>query len=190
MKQTKTIFKTLLLVLMHLSLMACDKGNGDGNPPAGEGCYNCTFTASIAEAAVNSYNATTAKAVWTKKQISGSEDRYTLYVAGEDKVNKRLLHFFLYSPTMHTPGTYAIKFSTSNQAYYIENYNASGEKSWVAPGPATDMEASFGTVTVTEITATRAKGTFTFTAYENSTHATIKTITDGNFDVSLTKQGF
>lgn len=195
MKYTKTIFNVLIVALLSTAFIACNKGDDDDNtptPPGGGGgtaCDNCSFSANVAEASVSSYSATTAKAVWTKQSMGGGT-QYTFYVAGEDKTNKRMLHFFLYESTEHKTGTYQIKFSNSNQGIYIENYNASGEKGWLAPGPTSDLEESFGTVTITDITATRAKGTFSFTAYENVTHATTRTVTSGSFDVPLTKQGF
>lgn len=196
MKNTRTILYAMTIILLSTSFLACDKGSDDDNDPMSPGgvkgttCDNCFFTATVAEATVSSYSATTAKAVWTKQSAGGGSSRYTFYVAGEDKTNKRMLHFFLYESAEHLPGTYHIRLSNGNQGIYIENYNASGEKSWLAPGPSTDMEKSFGTVTLSEITATRAKGTFSFTVYENVTYSTTKTLTSGSFDVPLTKQGF
>lgn len=182
--------------VLSMALLSCNKGDDDDNTPkpggsGGTTCDNCSFSAKVAEATTTDYSANTAKAVWTKQTIGSGSAMYTFYVAGEDKTNKRMLHFFIYASAEHQAGmTYHFKPSSSNQGIYIENYSASGEKSWLAPGSDPDMEKSFGTVTISEITATRAKGTFTFTAYENVTLATTRTVTSGSFDVPLTKQGF
>lgn len=190
MIHSKAIFKTIIITLLSTALFACNKEDDDDKKnPSGGNCDNCSFSATVTDASISSYTATKAKAVWTKKSV-GSSPMYTFYVAGEDETNKRILHFFVYTSTEHQPGTYPIKLSNGNQGIFMEHYNASGEKGWLAPGPTTDVEESFGTITITDITDTRAKGTFSFTAYENVNHSTTRTVTDGTFDVPLTKQGF
>jgi hypothetical protein len=78
-------------------------------------------------------------------------------------------------PADSKPGTYALG-AGDYDAYYIDGADASFSTNW---GP------SEGTVTIEEIDAKHARGTFQFTAYDSATESVKKTITDGKFDVEF-----
>ncbi|HAD12644.1 MAG TPA: hypothetical protein DCF33_09415 [Saprospirales bacterium] len=76
-------------------------------------------------------------------------------------------------PSDVTPGTYTLG-DGAYDAYYIDNTNKAFSTNWG------DSE---GTVTIEEINADRAKGTFQFVAYDSDTETIKKTITEGEFNV-------
>lgn len=176
---------TLFIGIILISCGGSDDSDPPQNPP-GAG----TFTATVAEATTTNYVADITNGVLTKTDMSGSE-QYTFYVKGQETSTNRLIHFFIYTPTETVPGTYYLKVTDVNQAYYIENYDTSSAKGWLAPDYSDpDPNKIHGTVNITELTTDRAKGTFSFSAVEDVTGATLRTVTNGSFDVPLTRQGF
>lgn len=76
-------------------------------------------------------------------------------------------------PANATTGTHSLGAGDYN-AYYIDSANKAYSTNW---------GASEGSVTITEMDNTHAKGTFQFVAYDAETETVKKTITDGQFHV-------
>ena len=185
MKHLQKIIFVLPFVMGTL-FMSC--GSDDDSDPQDipeEG----TFTATVAEASTTNYVANTSKAVLTKNSVGGSV-LYSFYVEGKESSTNRLMDFFIYSETEHVPGTFTINVVNSNQAYYIEGYETPNDKAWIAPDYSNlDPAIIYGTIKITELTSNRAKGSFSFTAREDG-GSSLRTVTNGTFDVPLTRQGF
>jgi FlaG/FlaF family flagellin (archaellin) len=179
----KSVQRIYFLLLLIAAMLVGGCGGDDNDPQDGDG--DGTFTATVAGTTITS-NATEARAVLTKN----SGTLFTLYVQGWDIPKKRMINFFLYSTVVHTPGSFSFTSRNNTSAFYIENKESSGETAWISPDYSnTDLDLVQGTVTVTELTDTRVKGTFSFTAKEDG-GASTRSITGGAFDVPLTRQGF
>lgn len=85
--------------------------------------------------------------------------------------------------TGNAVGTYQISDSgISNVASYTEvNLTNMSSKTWAAPY---EGSGNVGSVTITEITATAVKGTFTFTG-KNQAGSDTKAVTNGAFNVNF-----
>jgi hypothetical protein len=179
----KSIQRITFLLFLTVTMLLSGCGGDDNDPQDGDG--DGTFTATVAGTTITS-NAAEARAVLTKN--SGA--LFTLYVQGWDIPKKRMINFFIYSTVVHTPGSFSFTSRNNTSAFYIENKESAGETAWISPDYGnTDLDLVQGTVTVTELTDTRAKGTFSFTAKEDG-GASTRSITSGAFDVPLTRQGF
>ncbi len=133
------------------------------------------------------YESKTAKAILTKHTAGVP---YTLYVEGKENYRLRNIKFTILSNTEPEPGVFIIKLYNNVRAVYFEDYGIPPQKFWVAPDDdGTDPDLSYGTINLTELTKNRAKGTFNFNAVEDRGD-TIRTVTNGVFDVPLTRQGF
>lgn len=182
MKKIKKWIYSLAL-LTGILVMGCGGDDNDTETHEAHG----VLTATVSGTAFTS-DASEAKAVLTKGFGGGS--KFSFFVQGKDKTLKRMINFTVLSDVEHVPGTFSIKLNNSNQAYYYENIDAASETAWISPD-ATNLDTDFshGTVTLTEITSTRAKGTFTFSARESG-GSSGRSISNGSFDVPLTRQGF
>lgn len=158
--------------------------NDDDNIPQNDGI----LTAVISGTSAN-FEADFAEAVFTKG-VGGSANLYTLFVTGNEGNIDRNINFSVYTDGLTTTGSYPLKFTLNHVAYYHEDYDSDQPFSWISPDYSiSDTSLVHGTITFTEITETRTKGTFEFTAKENL-GTSIKTVTNGTFDVPLRKQGF
>lgn len=80
-------------------------------------------------------------------------------------------------------GTFTFGSGNSHVVIYteVENSSPQGGKSWTA-----NMLVGSGSVTVTELSASRARGTFQFTLQPGTQNATgTKAVTNGSFNVKL-----
>ncbi|HOX82956.1 MAG TPA: hypothetical protein PLS08_07990 [Chryseolinea sp.] len=170
--------------ILFLSVIAMGCGGSDSDTPEAQG--DGIFTATVGTTAFTS-STSEAKAVHTKG--FGGGDQYAFYVVGYDKTTKRMINFTVLSDVEHTSGVFSITLVSANQAYYYENKDAANEAVWISPDASNlDVDLSHGSVTLTEITSTRAKGTFNITTYKIGEPN--REITDGSFDVPLKRQGF
>ena len=155
--------KSLLLSVVLMSaviLVSCKKDDDGGTNPAGNGTMTLTYdgtnwSADLAVQAVNTNGVINA---------TGSDAN-----AHQAAVN-------LFGVT--APGTYNVgpNGTSGNSIRWTEGID-----------PKQTYTASFvlgtGTITVTELSATSIKGTFSGTVY--NTDQTTKTITNGKFDVNF-----
>ncbi|MFA7274574.1 MAG: hypothetical protein WC044_11945 [Crocinitomicaceae bacterium] len=187
----RIIYAALFLFLVF-SVGSCKKKKTDPTPtptpttPVDNGIFSATVSGAA-------FTPSSSKVVHTKSSF-GTSNLYSFYFESKNTTTNKMMDFFLYSTTEFTPGTYTITLSNSGQAYFFENKDLSNEKIWQAPKPASsDLTHIYGTVVITEITTTRAKGNFNYTTYSYTglTGAdSTRVITNATFDVPLTRQGF
>lgn len=180
MKTLRQIFTVIWMVSVVLLTNCSDDDNNDEGDGVFTAKYDGTnFTADRDE----------AKAVLTKG-VGGSPDLISFTVRGLDDDTDRMIYFSVFD--YDTPGTYSLTVASSNSAYYYENYVVGDEDEadvWISPDYSNlDEEMIHGTITVTEVSTSRAKGTFQFAAYQVG--GVTKHITEGAFDVPVTRQGF
>lgn len=174
MKEVKRVFIAILVMSM---LIHCSDDNEEGDG---------IFTAKYDGVNFKS-DKDEAYAILTKG-VGDNTDVITLSVRGlNDKAN-RMIYFTIYAYT--SPETYLIASKAENHAFYYENYGETDLQTWSSPDyDNPDVGIIQGGITITELTAARVKGTFQFTAYQ-TTGGVAKQITDGSFDVPVTRQGF
>lgn len=179
----KTFNKTIYILTLLTGTLLLSCGKSDDR----EDLNIETFFSAKVDDENQPYESKTAKAVLTK-HTAGIP--YTLYVEGKENYRLRNIKFTILSDTEPEPGVFIIKKYNNVEAVYIEDYGIPPQKYWMAPDDeGTDPDLSYGTINLTELTETRAKGTFNFNAVEDRGD-TIRTITNGVFDVPLTRQGF
>ena len=167
-------FGKITVLVLSLFLASCSSDSeGDSTNTAGEG----TMTAKV-EGATLTTNSLATQATLTggggfqMLNISGTDlggDGYTITISG-------------YTGT----GTYQASGENESIAAcsYIDfdmNNPQNTNNVWTAPY---DDAATNGSVVITEQTATKVKGTFSFKGMNNA--GTFKNITNGSFDVKLT----
>lgn len=183
----KNLNKQIFALILFTGLIVLGCSKKDSDPPIPDNGGDGIFTATVSGNILTS-DQDMAKAVHTYGY--GGSDLYALVVSGVDETSQTSILFRIISTTEHQPGTFQITFISSNAAYYYENFETPTVVAWVAPDyTTTDLNFSHGTVSFTEITQTRAKGTFNFIARETP-GTSIREITNGSFDVPLTRQGF
>jgi hypothetical protein len=155
----KTRNLMLILFLGTVVLFGSCKKDSDDNPGAGNGTFSltvdgATWSASLSVQAVNSNG--------------------IINVTGSDSQAKQAA-VVLYGVT--APGTYQIGLaSPSNMLRWTEGINPAD--TYTANGAI-----GSGTITVTELTASKIKGTFSFTGFNTSQSS--KTITNGQFEANF-----
>jgi hypothetical protein len=189
MKNFKNFYVGFVICLA-LSFVSCsdkdDNDNDNTNYPSNDG----VFTATVTEANTPSFQSNFGKAVWTKDYL-GASNTFTLYLEGKQNSLDRQISIYLHSTVLHTPGTYELSLLSAQLAYFYEDFDQTTPKAWVCPFyGATDLNLSYGTVNLTSINDTRAIGTFSFTSYEEFPGTSLRTVTNGSFNLPVTKQGF
>ncbi len=155
----KRIFFSALLISAVI-LVSCKKSDDDGGASPGGNSMSLT------------YDGTSWSASLSVQAVSTNG---VLNITGSDS-QARQASVVLYNVT--SPGTYVVGPSgnASNQLRWTEG--VSTEQTYVA-----NFILGEGTVTLTELTATGTKGTFSFTGYNTSSGK--RTITNGKFDVTF-----
>ncbi|MCB9226326.1 MAG: hypothetical protein R2836_04600 [Chitinophagales bacterium] len=182
----KNLLSIVFICFALVFTNSCDNdGNDDDNTPQNDGI----LTAVVNEANPINFEADFAEAVFTKG-VGGSSNLYALYVTGNEGSIDRNINFTVYTNGITTTGSYPLKFNLNHNAYYYENYGSDEPFAWLSPDYSnTDTAIIHGTITFTEITETRTTGTFEYTAKENL-GTSIRTVTNGTFNVPLKRQGF
>lgn len=175
MKTLKKISILFLATVLSTSAVSCS-GDDDGNnvgPIAAEG----TITASVAGANFTSIvQGTTAVKVATG-------DAYTITIQGTDLGGKQIQ--LILNGVDGETGTYEISNNAGITAIgsYIEiNTTTFSSQTWVAPYENSGVA---GSITISEISDTNIKGTFSFTARNQENTQDSKAVTGGSFNVNF-----
>lgn len=176
MKQVNRVFVAILMA-STLMLVHCR----DDDEEEGDGIFTAKYDGVYFKSDKDE-----AYAILTKG-VGGSADIITLSIRGSDENAKRMIHLTIqpYTSTV----TYFVASKADNQAFYYENYGETNLQTWSSPdydNPAIGIIQ--GDIIVTELTAARVKGTFQFPVFQAG--GITKQITEGSFDVPLTRQGF
>jgi hypothetical protein len=112
--------------------------------------------------------------------VSATFQNGSLSIGAVDQGDSRVLVITL--SNVEGPGTYALGWGQSGIAQYAETDGLASEKGWVS-----SIQGATGTVSVTELSATRVKGAFSFTLQPLvATSATgSKAVTNGSFNLRL-----
>jgi hypothetical protein len=170
-KQFGIVFALTLTTLLS-SCSSSDGGGGGGSAALG------TLKAKVAGSNFTSMSAAT----FATKQVVGGTT--TIIIQGSDASGKAVQ--LILNGTDGTAGTFEISDTAgiSAIASYIEANisNPMASQTWAAPY---DGSGAAGSITISEITDTNVKGTFTFTGkIQNGTDT--KAITDGAFNINFT----
>ena len=185
----KTLFlkSACTFALLALAFIGCGKKDKDDpKSPAFDGSFSATVTGG----STPNFQANTGRAVLTNK--SGIS-LYTLYIEGVNKESKTAIISMARSESAITTGSYPFKYYEVHDAYFYENFDVSGTQAWLCPDRTiSDTNLVHGTITFTEITQNRVKGSITFKARSdaNNTSLSYRAISSGNFDLPMTRQGF
>jgi hypothetical protein len=176
--KTKTlkhfIFGIVLAVTTFLSSCSSDSDNGGGGGNAALG----TVKAKVGGANFTSMNLAT----FATRQLVGGIT--TVVVQGSDASGKAIQIMLTGGATVGN-GTYQVSDSTGITA--IASYtevnisNPLASVTWAAPYEGSGVA---GSVTITEITDTNVKGTFSFTG-KNQSGTDTKQVTNGAFNVNF-----
>lgn len=176
----RILFGSLFALLILLA--AC---GGDDDKKGGGGSGDGILTAAI-NADDFTADKDAAQAVLTNG--AGGSNKISLMVTGENASTKQRISFTLYDYV--ELGAYQLRFGNSDLAYYYENIETVDEAAWISPDYSiSDANVVQGTIAISEMTETRVKGTFSFTAREDGGDG-IKEVTEGSFDLPLKRQGF
>ena len=171
MKTIKQISFVLVLALIT-TLSSCSSDGGGGSASASLGTIK-------AKVAGSSFTSMTAATFATKQVVGGAT---TIVVQGGD-ASGRTIQLMITGATTPT-GTFEISDTASiaTIASYTElNLSTMTSQIWAAPF---DGSGATGSITITEVTDTNVKGTFTFTA-KNQAGSDTKHVTDGAFNVNF-----
>lgn len=155
MKQFKLL--TVLTMIMAIAVMGCDKDD-DKNGVGGSAGLECTV------------DGTAWKATLT---TVATYDGGLLTVTGSDSGGKQC-QIVIHDAT--APGSFTLGTTMNNQNYGRWTAGIQPEQSYINM-----LGQGGGTVEITELTASGAKGTFEFTA--KNTEGDEVTITNGSFSV-------
>jgi hypothetical protein len=140
-----------------------------------------TGAASAAPAHRGTMSATVNGSEWTAEVISAAAIQGgVLRIAGQDHMKAPFVAVGIAVPPK--VGTYAVSRATgASVAGSLVDVGGGGARQWNADGGA-----GSGTVTLSELTATHARGTFSFTLVHIVTASTgTKAIANGKFDVTF-----
>ncbi|MCC6410044.1 MAG: hypothetical protein IT270_00210 [Saprospiraceae bacterium] len=152
----KTIIQTFLLLSLFAFAASCNKDDDND-----EGTY---FSAKIDGASFESSDLLAYAVDFTD---------YLNFYGVKDQTAVESCYISV--PKGTTPGTY-----TFNQNEYFALYSDAN-----GVGYSSRWGLGSGSVTIEEIDASHAKGTFQFTAYDATTETMKKTFTEGKFDVDF-----
>ena len=157
MKAGKLLF-ILALMMGVITFTSCKKDNDTVNDVTGSGSMSLT------------YNGTS----WTADlAVQGVNTNGVVNVTGSD-ANGHQASVILYGVT--ELGTYEIVQTLQHQLRWTEGVNT--EQTFVANGIL-----GSGSISVTELSSTKVKGTFSFTGYNTSGDS--RSITNGEFEASF-----
>ncbi|MES2410292.1 MAG: DUF6252 family protein [Bacteroidota bacterium] len=170
-KTIKQFGFALVLALTTLSSCSSDSDGGVGGGSASLG----TLKAKVAGSNFTSMTAAT----FATKQVAGGST--TVIVQGSDASGK-VIQIMVMGTTVPA-GTYQISDSSisANASYSEINISTMTSQTWAAPYEAS---GNVGSITISEITETNVKGTFTFTG-KNQSGTDTKNVTDGAFNINF-----
>lgn len=169
MKTIKHLGFAIVLAVTTI-LSSCSSSDGDGG--GGGSTALGTMKAKVAGTSWTSMSAATA----------ATHQNTMLIIQGSDATGKAIQ---LMVSGVTAPGTFQINDTSAIDA--IASYtqanvsNPQASQSWAAPY---EGSGNVGTITVTDLTATNVKGTFSFKG-KNQSGADTKQITDGVFNINL-----
>lgn len=155
--KTKNLILGMLLVF-GIAMSSCKKSDDSSNPGTGNGTLSLKYGGT-------SWNASLA--------VQAINTNGVINVTGSDS-DAHQASLLLMGVTQ--PGTYQITALSGHQLRWTEGLNP--EQTYLANGII-----GSGSITVTEISDSAIKGTFTFEGY--STSSATKSITDGNFSANF-----
>jgi hypothetical protein len=171
----KTIKQFGLLLAMAITTLLTSCSGSDGG---GESASLGTLKAKVAGSNFTSMSAAT----FATKQVVGSTT--TIIIQGSDASGKAIQ--LMLNGTNGSAGTFEISDTATISAIgsYIEANisNPMASQTWAAPY---ENAGATGSITISEISDTNVKGTFTFTG-KNQNGTDTKQITDGAFNVNFT----
>ena len=172
MKKIKQLGKIAFLALA-ISFGSCSSDDGGGSTGGGGSTANGTMKATVA-----------GKSITTMKEATFATLNGTFLTVTGTTTSQEALGITVYNFT--GPGTYAL--ITGNDlgvAFTYSKINLSNPldtgNTWYAP--LDETTGTSGTLTVSEVTATHVKGTFSFKAINEQN--TYKEVTNGVFDVEI-----
>jgi hypothetical protein len=176
MKKMKQLGKIAFLAFA-LSFASCssDSDGGSTGGTASEG----TISAKV------DGNTITTLAIATNATIIGSAGFQLLALSGADATGKQLT---VSISSYAGAGTYGDNpndgpFATFTYTALDLNNPSSSNNTWIAPYE--DDQSTNGTITITEQTATKIKGTFSFKG--KNIPGAFKEVTNGSFNINLTQ---
>ncbi len=173
MKTIKHFSFALVLALVTM-LSSC---SGDDSSSGGGGSASLgTLKAKIAGSNFTSMPAAT----FATKQVMGSTTNFT--IQGSDATGKAIQIMIM--GTDGTAGTYEISDTAGISAiasFTQVNMATMTSTTWAAPYDASGV---VGSITISEVTATNIKGTFTFTG-KNQSGTDTKQVTEGAFNINF-----
>lgn len=151
-------FLMLVVLISSIAFTSCKKDENTGDPSIGDGSMTLKYAgtswdASLAVQAVNTNGVINV----TGSDSQGKQAAITLF--GVD-----------------SPGTYEITSGSQHSGRWTEGVDPS--ETYVANGII-----GTGTITITELSETKIKGSFSFEGF--NTTQTSKSITEGSFDVNF-----
>lgn len=183
--KTIKFFALLCLVAMPFAITSCSSDDGEG----GGGATLGTIKAKVGNSNFNSTEATTTA---VKINTGGTAHMITLYGMQMDMSGgtQKVIQLMMNVPDLE-PRSYDIGGENliGFTATYTEASGTSGgdftSTSWAAPYEGGEVA---GQITITEISETNIKGTFSFTAQKQNTGGWIddfKDVTNGAFNVNF-----
>jgi hypothetical protein len=162
----KSMFRTAGLFVLAATIGACGGGDSTG-PGGGNGSVRATVDGS-------SFNANLATAAVHKDGV--------LSFAGVQSQGGTTRSINIGLVNVNGPGTFTFGGGNMHVVTYseVQGTDAQNSKAWTA-----NMVAGTGTVTVTELSASRAKGTFSFTLQPGFNATGTKTLSNGTFDIRI-----
>ena len=154
-------------VFLLAAVTACGGGGGPGGGGGGSG-----FTASV-DGTAYTYDQFTRASV--SAQLPGNYILIGSRIVSGTTAESITLSIYNISAT----GTYPLGVNSSNLGGFASILE--GSTSFMTP-----LNGASGTVTVTTLTSTRIAGTFAFTAANPLSPTSVKTVTNGSFDLTIT----
>ena len=170
MKSIKHLSFAILLALTTV-LTSCSGSDGDG----GGGGGNASLGTIVAKAGSTNFKSMPAATIATRQASM-------LIIQGSDASGKALQLILMSNGAV---GTYEISQTAGISAiasYTVTNIsNPMASQTWAAPYEGSGVA---GSITISEISDTNVKGTFTFTG-KNEDGADTKAVTNGAFNVNF-----
>lgn len=160
--KTRSLLATLFAVVLFIGLSGC--ASDSTSPNGSGGNVNGTMTATVAGSA---WSATTI--------LSAQKNGTSLGVTGDEVAGGRDKKIQFNLAGVSGPGTYTIGGFNPNSIVYINIPAGSMDQQAIIMG--TEMAVG-GSVTITELTGSKVKGTFSFNTSKT-------TVSGGAFDVNF-----
>lgn len=170
MKKFQYLGKTVILLLAIAFATACSSDDGGSGTGGSSGSYiHAKVDGSSFKAEVMDHSTVIALRM-------DSGDGILVQLSGAD-ANANAMNIILFGIT--EPGTYDIGPDSDSVLAYLGNSNQSFDTG--------ECAGATGTVTITEISETKVKGTFQFTGKSEENGCSAKTISEGKFQGIFTE---